>query len=157
MFIAGTPTQEQDIVKPNCAQNTVWCFIKRLLLVKQVLNLRFFQFRWFVGILSLRSKLRKTCMYERESGTYSPTFCFRNTSAGSTYRFLPFVKHIQVTLHLFSLRFFFSVFYNEIFDDFDFQGLFTWRWETSGKWGNPRLGGMPGLLGRVALSVGVTI
>ena len=75
--------------------------------------------------LSLRSKLRKTCMYERESGTYSPTFCFRNTSAGSTYRFLPFVKHIQVTLHLFSLRFFFSVFYDEIFDDFDFQGLFT--------------------------------
>ena len=84
--------------------------------MKQVLNLRFFQFRWFVGILSLRSKLRKTCMYERESGTYSPTFCFRNTS---------FVKHFQVTLHLFSLRFFFLVFYNEIFDDFDFQGLFT--------------------------------
>ena len=74
MFVAGTLTQEQDIIKPNCVQKTVWCFITRLPLVRQVLNLRLLQFRWFVGILSLQLKLRNTSMYERESGSYSLTF-----------------------------------------------------------------------------------
>ena len=44
------------------------------LFVTQVLDLRFFQFRWFVGVLSVRSKLRNTYAYERESGSYSPPF-----------------------------------------------------------------------------------
>ena len=60
MFVAGTLTQEQDIIKPNCVQKTICCFVTRLPLVKQVLNLRLLQFRWFVGILSLQLKLRNT-------------------------------------------------------------------------------------------------
>lgn len=101
--------QEQDIVKPNCAQKTVWCFITRLPLVMQVLNLRFVQFQWFVGILSLQSKLRNFHMYARESGSYSPPFCFRTTSTSFAYRFLPSVEHIQIALHLFSLPFSFRI------------------------------------------------
>ena len=106
MFVAGTLTQEQDIIKPNCVQKTIWCFITRLPLVKQVLNLRLLQFRWFVGILSLQLKLRDTSMYERESGSYSLTFWYRTTSTSIAYTFLPSIKHLQVTLDLFSLRFF---------------------------------------------------
>lgn len=106
MFVAGMPTQEKDIVEPKCAQKTVSCFITRLPLVSQILNLRFFKFRCLVGILTLRSKLRHTCMYTRKSGSYSPPFCFRTTSSSFAYRFLPSVKHIQITLHLFFVAFF---------------------------------------------------
>ena len=105
-------------------------------------------------------------MYERESGTYSPMFCFRNTSAGSTYRFLPSVKHTQVTSHLFSLRFFrfsmmkfltTSAFRASLHGGGGPQVGEVTRQSIQSDGGVTYLGGLPGLLGGVTLSVGVTI
>ena len=52
VFVTGLPTQEQGIVKPDSAQQTVWCFIAKLLLVPEHLNLSFGQTKSFIGLLS---------------------------------------------------------------------------------------------------------
>ena len=52
MFATGSPSKEQGIVKPNCAQKTVRCFIAQLLLVPQHPNLSFGQTKSFIGLLS---------------------------------------------------------------------------------------------------------
>ena len=64
VFVTGSPTKEQGIIEPNGAEQTVWCFIAKLLLVPQHLNLSFGQTKSFIGLLSFANTV-KLLMFSR--------------------------------------------------------------------------------------------